>query len=143
MSFAQKPIGEAFCNLLAFEKQVSPPHLMISGYQAQEAEIATKYIKMPVIYIYILIYIYNIYILIYIYVCICILPREIGQLSSKDDGHIKRYQGRLGLAAASASGSNPSTCNSTSTTRPSGGWVMVIGLGGVASPIRKLNKCEV
>jgi hypothetical protein len=62
MSFAQKPIGEAFCNLLAFEKQVFPPHLMISGYQAQEAEIATKYIKMPVIYIYILIYIYNIYI---------------------------------------------------------------------------------
>jgi len=64
MSFAQKPIGEAFCNLLAFEKQVSPPHLMISGYQAQEAEIATKYIKMPVINIYIYIYID-----IYIYIC--------------------------------------------------------------------------
>lgn len=47
--------------------------------------------------------------------------------------NIKRYQGRLGLAVASASGSNPSTCNSTSTTRPSGGWVMVMGLGGVTS----------
>ena len=67
MSFAQKPIGEAFCNLLAFEKQVSPPHLMISGYQAQEAEIATKYIKMPVINIYIYIYI-DIYIYMYVFV---------------------------------------------------------------------------
>ena len=72
MSFAQKPIGEAFCNLLAFEKQVSPPHLMISGYQAQEAEIATKYIKMPVIYIYIYIDIYIIYIYIYILIYIYI-----------------------------------------------------------------------